>query len=234
MKKVLFLAPNYKYIHTTVTGITKELMRHKIQFTTNVPLHLGEFGKPKEKDDLYLRTSEVEVIFNHDDPISWTASMMFGVNAFYGKKELLEQLQENFFDRVVNKPKQSLTRFIIETNQRASVTQEDTPAKTQYIPDIAKVYFNNPMTVVLWSDGTKTMVKCQPGDLYSEETGLALCISKKAFGNKGNFNEVFKKWVPETKTVVITSSLPYDDPPMLTSILDSITKKMNRRFYNND
>lgn len=62
---------------------------------------------------------------------------------------------------------------------------------------IKNVIFNDPATVVMWNDGTKTVVKCQPGDIYSKETGLALCIAKKYLGNKGNFNEVFKKWLPE-------------------------------------
>lgn len=64
-------------------------------------------------------------------------------------------------------------------------------------PAIKNVYFNDPVTVVIWDDGTKTIVRCQPGDTYSKETGLALCIAKKYLGNKGNFNEVFKKWIPE-------------------------------------
>ena len=67
-------------------------------------------------------------------------------------------------------------------------------------PAIKKVIFNDPATIVIWSDDTKTVVKCQPGDTYSEELGLAMCISKKFLGNKGNFNEVFKKWLPEEKT----------------------------------
>ena len=64
-------------------------------------------------------------------------------------------------------------------------------------PSIKKVIFNDPATVVIWSDNTKTVVKCQPGDVYSKELGLAMCISKKFLGNKGNFNEEFKKWIPE-------------------------------------
>lgn len=64
---------------------------------------------------------------------------------------------------------------------------------------IDRVYFNDPVTVVLWKDGTKTIVRCQEGDTYSAETGLALCFAKKALGNKGNFNNVFKKFVPEKK-----------------------------------
>lgn len=61
---------------------------------------------------------------------------------------------------------------------------------------IEKVIFNNPYTIVLWGDKTKTIVKCQEGDVYSPETGLFTCIAKKALGNKGNFNEVFKKHIP--------------------------------------
>ena len=64
-------------------------------------------------------------------------------------------------------------------------------------PPIKKVIFNDPATIVLWSDGTKTVVKCQEGDTYSKELGLAMCISKKYLGNKGNFNEVFKKWIQD-------------------------------------
>lgn len=68
-------------------------------------------------------------------------------------------------------------------------------ASGAYIPK--KVIFHDPATIVYWSDGSKTVVKCQPGDTYSKEMGLALCISKKALGNKSNFNNIFKKWIPE-------------------------------------
>lgn len=67
------------------------------------------------------------------------------------------------------------------------------------LPNIKNVYFNKPVTVVLWDDGTKTIVRCQDGDTYSRETGLALCVAKKAMGNKSNFNDIFHKWIPEGK-----------------------------------
>ena len=59
---------------------------------------------------------------------------------------------------------------------------------------IKKVIFNEPATIVYWEDGTKTVVKCQDGDIYNKETGLALCIAKKALGNKSSFNNLFKKY----------------------------------------
>ena len=70
-----------------------------------------------------------------------------------------------------------------------------TSTSNAYSLDIKDVIFNNPATIVLWSDGTKTVVKCQEGDEYSREVGLALCIAKKALGNKGNFNNIFRKWI---------------------------------------
>ena len=65
------------------------------------------------------------------------------------------------------------------------------------VPSIKKVIFNYPATIVLWTDESKTVVKCQDGDIYDPEKGLAMAISKKALGNKGNYCNEFKKWLPE-------------------------------------
>ena len=62
---------------------------------------------------------------------------------------------------------------------------------------IEKVIFNDPAIIVFWDDGTKTVVKCQKGDTFNKETGLALCCAKKLLGNKGSFNKEFKKWIKE-------------------------------------
>ena len=55
-----------------------------------------------------------------------------------------------------------------------------------YLPAIQKVIFNDPATIVIWADGTKTVVKCDC-ELYDPEKGLAMAISKKALGNNGNY-----------------------------------------------
>lgn len=62
---------------------------------------------------------------------------------------------------------------------------------------IDKVIFNDPATIVMWKDGTKTVVKCNEGDTYDPEKGLAMAISKKALGNKGNYYNTFTEWLPE-------------------------------------
>lgn len=61
-------------------------------------------------------------------------------------------------------------------------------------PKIEKVIFNDPATIVFWSDNTKTVVKAE-GELFDPEKGLAMAISKKALGNQGNYYEEFKKWI---------------------------------------
>lgn len=66
---------------------------------------------------------------------------------------------------------------------------------------IEKVIFNAPATVVIWKDGTKTIVKSGDYDVYDPEKGLAMAIAKKALGNQGNYYEVFKKWLPEEEEI---------------------------------
>lgn len=48
----------------------------------------------------------------------------------------------------------------------------------------AKVIFNDPATVVIWDDGTKTVVKCCEGEDFDPEKGLALCYMKKYLGEE--------------------------------------------------
>ncbi len=60
---------------------------------------------------------------------------------------------------------------------------------------IKSVIYSNPATIVLWNDGTKTVCKCQYPDVYSEETGLAICILKKVFGAI-EVSKLFSDWIP--------------------------------------
>lgn len=64
---------------------------------------------------------------------------------------------------------------------------------------IRKVIFNDPATVVLWSDGTKTVVKCGPEDTFDMEKGLAMAIVKKMAGNDNRFHKVFKQYLKKKK-----------------------------------
>lgn len=62
-------------------------------------------------------------------------------------------------------------------------------------PKIQRAIFNNPATIVYWTDGTKTVVKCSDGDTYSKESGLAMCFMKKMHGNDNGYHKVFKEFI---------------------------------------
>lgn len=69
--------------------------------------------------------------------------------------------------------------------------------------EIKNVIFNGPCTIVQWSDGDKTIVKCENED-FDKEKGLAMAICKKFLGtnkSKSNYYDIFDKWIPEEKVV---------------------------------
>lgn len=75
-----------------------------------------------------------------------------------------------------------------------------TPKKPEpKFPEIKKVIFNNPATIVLWEDGTKTVVKCE-NEEFDPEKGLAMAITKKVLGNNGHYFETIKKWTRDWYT----------------------------------
>ncbi len=61
---------------------------------------------------------------------------------------------------------------------------------------IDKVIFNDPATIVFWRDGTKTVVKAI-NEPYDPEKGMAMACARKLFGNKWNYYNIFKKWLPK-------------------------------------
>lgn len=68
--------------------------------------------------------------------------------------------------------------------------------QTRPMPKPKKIILNDPATIILWSDNTKTIVKKNSKDKkFDPEKGIALCYMKKALGNKGNYNNVFKEWI---------------------------------------
>lgn len=60
---------------------------------------------------------------------------------------------------------------------------------TPVVPEIERVIFNGPATIVFWSDNTKTVVKCMEGELFDEEKGIAMAVMKKLYG-KGYMNKI--------------------------------------------
>jgi len=63
---------------------------------------------------------------------------------------------------------------------------------TPPFPEIKKVIFNDPHTIVIWSDDSKTIVKCGPDDRFSEDIGLAMAVVKKLYGGRCRYQKLLK------------------------------------------
>ena len=109
-------------------------------------------------------------------------------------------------------------------------------ANPYYRPEIKNVIFNDPATIVFWTDGTKTVVKCQEGDIFDPEKGLTMAIAKKVHGNKGSYCNVIKKWCEPYRekhgysgySDAVTKAV-YDK---LSTICDAFTEKYSHKESN--
>lgn len=62
------------------------------------------------------------------------------------------------------------------------------------LPKIKKVIFNDPATIIIWSDKSKTVVKCMDGDTWDPEKGFMAAYLTKILGQK-RFHSELKKYV---------------------------------------
>lgn len=76
-------------------------------------------------------------------------------------------------------------------------------------PVVKEVIFAPPATIVYWTDGSRTVVKCDKNDIFNEEIGFALCYIKKILGNRGHYNTYIAKSIKNAKRY-------YKEPPLLS------------------
>ena len=130
------------------------------------------------------------------------------------------------------------SEFLYERSKRTYVSYNSivNRYKDHSFIGIKKVIFNDPATIVFWSDGTKTVVKCHD-EVFDPEKGLAMAISKKALGNQGNYFNVFKKWTEpyyekiDTETSDVESLYPSF---RLEDAFKEIKENMRRAFENKE
>lgn len=61
------------------------------------------------------------------------------------------------------------------------------------IPDVDRIIFNPPATIVFWDDGTKTVVKCMEDQPYEKYAGFAMACMKKMFGSTSRAKAIMKE-----------------------------------------
>ena len=95
------------------------------------------------------------------------------------------------------------------------------------IPGIEKVIYNPPATVILWSDKTKTVVKCCENDIYDPEKGFAMAVIKKLCGNDSAlFHKLFKTWALEIKDAPEMSTPPINTSMDLANALNDMIRRV--------
>lgn len=75
------------------------------------------------------------------------------------------------------------------------------------VPDIIKVVFNPPATIVFWEDHTKTVVKCAEGQVFDRYAGFCAAVCKRLFGSTATAKELmesvdednWKLWLEQEK-----------------------------------
>ena len=75
------------------------------------------------------------------------------------------------------------------------------------IPDIVKIVYNAPATIVFWEDGEKTVVKCAEGQIFDRYAGFCAAVCKRLFGSTAAAKDLmeecdednWKLWAEEEK-----------------------------------
>lgn len=55
-----------------------------------------------------------------------------------------------------------------------------------------KIIFSGPCTIILWTDGSKTIAKTSDGEVFDPEKGVAICFMKKMIGHT-EANKILRK-----------------------------------------
>ena len=99
-----------------------------------------------------------------------------------------------------NMRQEDLTRIYVDTDTAARNVAYDKMRNLARKGFIKNVIYNDPATIVFWSDETKTVVKSED-EPFDPEKGLAMAIAKKHFGNEGNYYDIFREWLPKEENI---------------------------------
>ena len=126
--------------------------------------------------------------------------------------------------------------FDCETECDCELEFEEEDPMMWGIPDVDRIIFNSPATIVFWDDGTKTVVKCMEDQPYEKYAGFAMACMKKMFGSTSRAKAIMNECdmdnykpvsepKPEPKK---TEQKPkeYDSNPQLTKFICNAFKDL--------
>lgn len=160
------------YHYTVITNMLKWEIEHRMILDGKIFWLLDEFMEE------VFRRAENEVNITK-------RKLLNGIYGAYGIDHLNSEILRQYF----------LSTKLYKPNAVACIKEEKTMNR-DVRSSIKDVIFNYPATIILWKDGTKTIVKARKGEKYDPEKGFAMAVCKKMFGNEGNYYKVFKEYVP--------------------------------------
>lgn len=134
-----------------------------------------------------ITTSTDSPTITLDDRMTLTPILKIENSRFFDD-DMLEFLLEDIMEQKAKESEKKLKKAI-EDDKRDRIKE--------FANKIDHIIFHDPHTIVFWKDGSITRVKCQEGDIYDPEKGLAIAIIKHIFGDTNYFNTIFKKWITD-------------------------------------
>lgn len=134
---------------------------------------------------------------------------------------------EKFVRKLEKKKMNNNSNYVYGMPSADRMTFNQTKKDPYLIPGIAKVIYNPPATIILWSDKTKTVVKCCENDIYDPEKGFAMAVIKKLCGNDSAlFHKLFKTWALESKDAPEMSIPPINTSMDLANALNDMIRRV--------
>ena len=96
----------------------------------------------------------------------------------------LGELNKREFERIAAEP----IRIEIDDMIKANYSKEEIKKMINNTFGVSKfeykkIIFSGPCTIILWTDGSKTIAKTSGGDIFDPEKGVAICFMKKMLGH---------------------------------------------------
>lgn len=92
-----------------------------------------------------------------------------------------------------------------------------------------EIIYHDAATIVYWTDGTKTVVKCNENDEYSEYAGFVAAVAKKMYGGANAINRLI-----DSKKVIHGNGLgqPFRSEKTFEEVLSEAAKKVTENIKN--
>ena len=166
----------------------------------------GDNARYDYQDDVYL-TDQLEpinaVLNNHGVKIeTWfiRSDIAFSKMVWSTNRKTLHARAKNIINSIYGVPNGSSkcwdelkTNYALTDIELISKKNSKEAYNKRIFSEIKDIIINDPATIILWKDGTKTIVKCQPVDIFDPGTGIAMAILKKLYGNSGFYKDIFEQ-----------------------------------------